>query len=136
MIDTLKIPRQLTNKILSHAQHSPDAEVCGLLGGKDGAALSCYPIDNNATNPLRRYQMDPKEQIDAMRDMREAGEELVAIYHSHPCAPAQPSETDIREATYTDAAYLIVSLNTKGVLEMSAFKIENGTSTHIPLELA
>ncbi len=134
-MDTLKIPRQLTNQILALAQQSPDAEVCGLIGGTDSTAKSLYPIENSANDQLHRYQMDPKEQIDAMRNIREADEELIAIYHSHPTAPAEPSATDIQEATYTDSAYLIVSLNTQGVLQMSAFRINESNYTPIELEL-
>ena len=57
--------------------------------------------------------------------MRDKNEELFAIYHSHPTAPAIPSATDIKLATYPDAVFLIISLNTKGVLELRGFKINN-----------
>jgi proteasome lid subunit RPN8/RPN11 len=56
--------------------------------------------------------------------MRERGEELFAIFHSHPQAPAEPSATDLELAAYPDALYLIVSLNTKGVLELRGFRID------------
>ena len=55
--------------------------------------------------------------------MREQQEELFAIYHSHPTAPAEPSATDLEMANYPDALYLIISLNTKGVLEMRGFRL-------------
>ena len=134
-MDTLKLPRPLVNEILSQAQHSPENEICGLIGGRDGQAEHCYPVDNAALDQARRYQMDPKEQIDAMRNMRDNGEELIAIYHSHPHAPALPSETDLTEAEYPDAAYLIVSLNTVGVLEMTAFRIRERQAQSLALEL-
>ncbi len=134
-METLQLPRPLVNQILAHAQSSPDAEVCGLLGGHNNVAQHCYPATNKATDPMRRYQMDPKEQIDAMRQMRQTGEELIAIYHSHPNAPAEPSIIDIHEADYPGAAYLIISLNTEGVLQMSAFTIINGAASPLALEL-
>ncbi len=68
--------------------------------------------------------MEPQSQIDAMRTMRESGEKLFAIYHSHPHAPASPSPLDRDEAAYPDALYLIISLNTEGVLELSGFRQE------------
>lgn len=134
-MDTLKLPRPLVNTILAQAQQSPENEICGLIGGRNGNAEHCYPVDNTAFDQARRYQMDPREQIDVMRQMRKSGETLIAIYHSHPHAPALPSETDLAEAEYTDAAYLIVSLNTVGVLEMTAFCIKNKKASELALEL-
>jgi len=134
-MDVLKIPRHLVNNILSQAQQSPENEICGLIGGRNHSAQRCYPIDNSAADQGHRYQMNPKEQIDAMRQMRENNEELLAIYHSHPHAPALPSTTDLNEAEYPEAAYLIVSLNTVGVLEMTAFHIKDKQAHEIALEL-
>ena len=43
--------------------------------------------------------------------MRERGEELLAIYHSHPrSAEPRPSETDVRLAYYPQATYFIIGL--------------------------
>ena len=64
-----------------------------------------------------------------MKQMRDKGETLFAIYHSHPNAPAVPSSADIEHAAYPEALHLIISLNTKGVLELRAFKI-SGKSLH------
>ena len=134
-METIKLPRPLVNTILTQAQHSPENEVCGLIGGHDSHAEHCYPIDNTALDQSRRYQMDPRKQIEAMRQMRDNGEELIAIYHSHPHAPALPSATDLAEAEYPEAVYLIVSLNTVGVLEMTAFRINHNRADEISLEL-
>jgi len=134
-MDPFKLPRTLVNRILTQAQHSPENEICGLIGGQNGNAENCYPIDNTALDQARRFQMDPREQIHTMRLMREQGEELMAIYHSHPHAPALPSVTDIEEAEYPEVVYLIVSLNTVGVLEMTAFQIRDKLAREIELEL-
>lgn len=119
----IELPRELVNQILHHAQMSPELEICGLIGSKDGLPVSCYPVDNAAATPQLRFQLDPKGQIDAMRQIREHGEALFAIFHSHPTAPAEPSVVDLAEAAYLDALYLVISLNTKGVLEMRGFWI-------------
>ncbi|HEY8098778.1 MAG TPA: M67 family metallopeptidase, partial [Methylobacter sp.] len=119
----IQIPRKITNQLLHLAQISPELEVCGLIGGKNGRPTSCYPVKNIANHPQQRFQLDPVQQISAMARMRDQGEELFAIYHSHPAAPATPSVTDLELASYPEALYLIISLNTKGVLEMRGFKI-------------
>ena len=53
--------------------------------------------------------MAQADRCNAQRQMRERGEELLAIYHSHPRATyPSPSETDVRLAYYPSATYLIV----------------------------
>ncbi len=130
------LPLPIANEILGHAQSQPDDEVCGLIGRQDQTHYRCYPIRNIATDRSHRYVMDPAEQIEALRQMRARHESLFAIYHSHPSSAAEPSETDIREAGYPDAVYLIVSLNTRGVLEMRAFKLQGGQASESILTLA
>lgn len=131
----LTIPRNVVNHILQHAQSAIDEEVCGLIGARHDQTLRCYPVANVAAHPQRRYRMDPRQQIDALRQMREAGETLFAIYHSHPHGPAEPSAIDLDEAAYTDALYIIVSLDIKGVLEMRGFRLANGRAEEVALEL-
>jgi len=131
----LKIPRIIATRILQHALHDPDQEVCGLIAARDGEPSRCFPVANIATDSERRYQMDPQTQIDALREIRESGEQLFAIYHSHPTSAAAPSLTDVVEAAYPDVLYLIVSLNTKGVLEMRGFRIRDGATIEEALEL-
>jgi proteasome lid subunit RPN8/RPN11 len=111
----IHLPRKIANQLLHLAQISPDAEICGLVSSKQG------------------FLLDASEQIAAMAQMRELHEDLFAIYHSHPTAPAQPSTHDIALATYPEAVHLIISLNTKGVLDMRCFKIDQQTALEIPL---
>jgi len=124
--DIIEIPRLLATEILAHAQQGDDREVCGLIStshDKNAEAFHCHPIPNTATDPQHRYDMEPESLIEAMREMRDNQRELFAIYHSHPSSPAIPSIIDLKEANYTDVVYLIISLNTRGVLEMRAFRL-------------
>jgi proteasome lid subunit RPN8/RPN11 len=132
----IQIPRKLANQLLHLAQLSPDLEICGLISGHNGVPSRCYPIDNDAEHPAQRFLLNASQQIAALADMRERGEELFAIYHSHPTAPAIPSSTDLKLAAYPDALTLIISLNTKGILEMRGFHINQQTAQEIPLILS
>lgn len=134
-MENLILPRQLVNQILHQAQASPDLEVCGLITAKDGRPRRCIPVPNVSDQPQRLFAMDPKQQIDAQRRMREQGEELFGIYHSHPHSPAEPSDADLEQAGYPEALYIIVSLNTKGVLEMRGFRLKDGKAELVQLEI-
>jgi len=131
----IQIPRKITNQLLHLAQISPEIEVCGLIGSKNGLPSSCYPVKNTAEHPQQRFQLDAAQQISAMAKMRDQGEELFAIYHSHPAAPATPSVADLELASYPEALYLIISLNTKGILEMRGFKIAHQSAQELTLSL-
>lgn len=130
---TIKIPRKITNQLLHLAQISPDQEICGLLGGRGNIPTCCYPIDNIAEHPEHQFLLQPQQQITTMATMRKRNEQLFAIYHSHPTAPATPSTTDINMATHLDTLYLIISLNTKGVLELRGFRLRQNPPTEIKL---
>jgi len=132
----IQIPRKLANQLLHLAQLSPDLEVCGLVSSQNGVPYYCYPVANVADQPAQRFLLDAAAQIAALKAMRERGEELFAIYHSHPTAPAIPSSTDLELAAYPDALYLIISLNTKGILEMRGFHTNQQTAQEIPLTLS
>lgn len=122
---TIKIPRTIVNKLLTLAQSDTENETCGLIGARDNVATQVYPIKNTALEKKHFFEMDPAMQIAAIKKMREQGEDLFAIFHSHPDTPAMPSKTDIEQAAYPDALYLIISLNTRGVLDMRGFYLKD-----------
>ncbi len=133
MNSELVLPRKLVNQILTHAQQHEHTESCGLISTSDGNPAHYYAVKNIAVDPSTHFEMEPKQQIAAMKHMREHGEDLLAIVHSHPLSPPLPSATDMQEAGYADAYYIIVSLNTKGVLEMRGFKIVDGNMQPVDL---
>jgi len=136
---TICLPRPLINKVLAHAQQNPDVEVCGLIGSRVGSSTSAekdyYAIDNVSNNPHCRFLMDAPQQIKILKQMREKQQELLAIVHSHPTSTAVPSQLDIAESSYKDVFYIIISLNTKGVLEMRAYTQQKDSMQEIELVL-
>ena len=131
----IAIPRKIVQNLLHHAQQTPEQEVCGLISSQNNIPLRSYPIKNTATNPESFFNLDAQQQIQAMTNMRNNNELLFAIYHSHPSAPAIPSSTDIEQASYPNALTIIISLNTKGVLELRGYKITNAQFIEVPLRL-
>ena len=123
LMSAIRLPRSIVSQLLHLAQQSPEEEICGLISRDRAGFRKCYPVANVASDRKRFFTLDPKQQIEAMRAMREHGEELAAIYHSHPDSPPLPSRADIEQHEYPDVLYLIISLGTKGVLEMRGFHI-------------
>jgi len=132
---TLYLPRPLVNKILAHAQQNPTVEVCGLIGNDASDHKDYYAIENIAKEPGCRFLMDAPQQIQAMKQMRDRQQQLFAIVHSHPTSNARPSALDIQENSYKDAFYIIISLNTRGVLEMRAYTQQQDGMQEIELIL-
>lgn len=118
------LSKQHLAEIIAHAREAAPHECCGVIGGtKHGESRTIYRTRNLAMNPLVTYEAAPEDLFAAQRQMRERGEELIAIYHSHPRAhEPEPSATDVRLAYYPAAVYLIVGLPNRGPC-VRAFRI-------------
>jgi proteasome lid subunit RPN8/RPN11 len=103
--------REHVDEMFAHAREQTPAECCGLVGGDSQKARAVYRLRNVARDPLVGYEAAPEELFAAQRVMRERGEELLGIYHSHPRSIEPiPSETDVRLAYYPSAIYFIIGL--------------------------
>lgn len=109
-------------------------EACGLMAGKADIIQQIYPVKNILSSPVA-YQMDPTQQVNAMLELEEQGWELLAIYHSHPLGPPTPSPSDIAQATYPEAAYVIISLRDMRSPSIRAFKIDEASVSEIRLDV-
>lgn len=54
--------------------------------------------------------------LEADREARQKGWEIIDIWHSHPDHPARPSDFD-RERAWQDWSYLILAVRAGGVTE-------------------
>jgi proteasome lid subunit RPN8/RPN11 len=130
----LSLPRVLLNQIVSHALECAPHECCGLVGGIGERAQTIYRMRNAAADPLVTYEAAPEDLFAAQRWMRERGEQLLAIYHSHPRAVIpEPSATDVRLAYYPSAVYFIVGLGGEQP-NLRAFRISEGERRWEPTE--
>lgn len=132
----VELPRTLAIRLLHEALKAPDREICGLIAARDSLPTRVIPVSNAAMNPARLFEMDERELIDAMKGIRQGGEELFAIYHSHPDALPVPSVEDVRRAGYPEKLHLIISLQTRGVLQMRGWRFDNGTPIAVEVGVA
>jgi proteasome lid subunit RPN8/RPN11 len=130
--DRLELPAALRDDIVAHARAEAPKEACGLVAGRDGHATRVIRCQNAHPLAATRYTIDPREQLRAFRDMEANGEELVAIYHSHPATQAYPSPTDRAESHYPEAIYVLVSLR-DATPDVRAFQIRDGWVREVAL---
>ena len=122
----------MRDEIVAHARAEAPKEACGLIAGRDASPTRVIRCVNAHPAPITRYSIDPREQLRAFREMEATGEELVAIYHSHPVTQPYPSPTDRAEAHYPDAFYILVSLRDP-TPEVRAFRVRDGWVREVAL---
>ena len=92
-------------ELVAHARAEAPNECCGYLRLKDGVVEEAFRVTNERASP---YGFDfGFEALKAVNDLEDAGFQ-VAVYHSHPRGPAEPSEQDRNIAQYPDWIQVIV----------------------------
>ncbi|MDI6771463.1 MAG: M67 family metallopeptidase [bacterium] len=125
--------------IVYHARQQFPNECCGLVAGRGSRIERVFWGTNVESSPFT-YRLDPHEQLRFFTELDALAMELLGIYHSHPRSPAYPSQTDVTQAFYPEAAYLIVSLPSADApaaeVEVRAFRIVGGVITEEELAVA
>jgi proteasome lid subunit RPN8/RPN11 len=117
--------------IIDHARAEAPRECCGLLVGTGDQVVRAVPAANIAADPTRRYLIEPRDHLAAIRSARADGLQVVGAYHSHPRSRARPSATDAADA-FSDFLYVIVGW-TGDAPELTAWIWVNGNFTPVPL---
>ena len=135
----LTISTALADELLAHARAEAPNEACGILAGSlaEGRAIAYHPARNADASPLV-YTVHPDDLVRIVLGIEDAGQDLVAIFHSHTQTPAVPSPTDRRQAMYPDALYLLATLLDPDVLPMQAlraWRIRDGVAAEVPLRI-
>jgi [CysO sulfur-carrier protein]-S-L-cysteine hydrolase len=109
------LPAAMVQQLIDHARAEFPNEACGVILGDRSAAtggrpLRWVPARNAAASPFR-YEIDPDELYRLTVATDEADEAFWAIVHSHTHTAARPSATDVGQAFYPDALYILVSLS-------------------------
>jgi proteasome lid subunit RPN8/RPN11 len=117
--------------MLQHVRACLPEEACGMLAGDAGRVRWVLPVTNIARSSVC-FRMDPQEHVRALLRIEEAGLSLLGIFHSHPSGPSMPSERDVAEAAYPEAAYLIW-YRSDGEWECRAFDLYSEGVREIPI---
>lgn len=118
------------NTILTHCTAGLPNESCGLLAGTEEdeeITVTKVYLLTNVDASREHFSMDPKEQFEAVKDMRANGLSLIGNFHSHPESPSRPSEEDKRLAYDSSVRYLILSLMDMDAPVLNGFEIIDRT---------
>lgn len=136
----LKIDRSHVDAMIAHARADHPDEACGVIVGPAGSDDPVRLIQMiNADRSPTFFRFDPSEQLKLYREMDDADEEIIVIYHSHTATEAYPSRTDISYAAEPQAHYFLVSTAESGAdegpVELRSFRIVDGVVTEEDFEI-
>jgi proteasome lid subunit RPN8/RPN11 len=129
-LSPLIIPQGLHRQIESEGEAGYPNEICGMIFGRDvteagqqrRVTVKLVPGKNvfEANEQYHRFSIDPLQQLKAERAAEKEGLILLGYYHSHPDAPARPSQYDLDHA-WEVYSYVIVSIAKGKAVDMTSW---------------
>ena len=115
----------MVDAVVAHARRDHPDECCGVIAGRDGVATRLFEMANAERSPTG-FVFDSAEWLRVYREIDDADEEPLCVYHSHTATEAYPSRTDILwSATAGFPHWLLVSTRSDQ-LELRSYTIVDG----------
>ena len=121
----LELDRGFFEEMVDHGLAGFPNEACGLLAGKEGRPVKFFAMSNQDASPVS-YRLDPTEQLRVFTELEDEGWDLLGIFHTHTHSEAYPSETDLKQAFYPEATYLVMSLSDRSNPVLRGFTMQDG----------
>lgn len=136
------LPAEIVSDMHAHGSSTYPEECCGLLLGefKDGVSakviLESRRMENVFVKEERyhRYTIDPKEFIKVESEAESRGLEVAGVYHSHPNAPAKPSQFDASHAWPT-LSYVVIEVRDARPVDMRSWVFQGDRSEFVQEEI-
>lgn len=130
----LKMLLSQVEKLQEHGAKEYPGECCGaLLGheqGADRAVTGLLPLRNQREDsPRNRFSIQPEDVLRAQKDARASGAELIGWYHSHPDAPARPSDFD-RQQAWPWYSYVIIQVEKGEPREIRSWRLADDRGSY------
>ncbi|HZU27240.1 MAG TPA: M67 family metallopeptidase [Bryobacteraceae bacterium] len=99
----IQIEKDAWDVMVAHAEATFPNECCGaMLGDIDGdrkTVRAAVKLENAFEgSQAARYELRPEDLLNADREARRQGMDLIGIFHSHPDCDAYFSETDLKNS--------------------------------------
>lgn len=132
----LVIRADLVEAMVAHARADHPDEACGVIAGPEGSDRpERFIAMINAERSPTFYRFDSGEQLRVWREMDDADEEPVVIYHSHTATEAYPSRTDVSYASEPFAHYVLISTRDPEQHELRSYRIVDGVVAEEQVEI-
>ena len=127
VVSPLVMPRRLALTLLGAAQDAQPRRIAGLVRADGAKPAGFLPITTHEGVETGELRLDESARATAEAEIRRYQQQIWAYVISHPTQPAEPTAIEVASGPYPNAIQLVISLNTKGVLEMRAWS-RNGQS--------
>src|SRR6266481_10198626 len=99
----IRVASEPWQEMVAHARSTYPNECCGaMLGRVDGDSKQvtiALVLENAfAGKQAARYELRPEDLLEAERQARRQGLDMIGIFHSHPDCDAYFSETDLKNS--------------------------------------
>jgi proteasome lid subunit RPN8/RPN11 len=130
----LRISEGGLRRIQAHGVETYPHECCGALLGREAdgfrEVLELVPLQNHRNDsPRNRFEVTPDDVRLAEKIASEKQMELIGWYHSHPDAPARPSEFD-REHAWPWYSYIIVSVEQREPRDTTSWRLRDDRTAY------
>jgi proteasome lid subunit RPN8/RPN11 len=125
----LAVRDETMRRIRAHGVETYPHECCGALLGRDGQGrrevIDLLPLSNRRGDSSRnRFEVTADDVRLAEKTARDKRLELIGWYHSHPDAPARPSEYD-RDHAWPWYSYIIVSVENGVARDATSWRLHD-----------
>lgn len=123
-----------------HGEETFPNECCGFVlgrtNGQDRSVVELMRADNDreADAQRNRFLITPEAYMRGDKAARAKGLDVIGFYHSHPNAPARPSQYDLDHA-WPFYSYIIVSVQDRAAADMTSWRLQDGRGAFDPEEI-
>ena len=130
----MQLPAELLDELIAHARDDAPNECCGMIAARDGRFTAHFRARNEFASPMR-FQIDSRDQIRITNEIEERGDEIGAIFHSHPNSEAAPSQTDVNLARWWPGLLWVICSLAEDEPVVRAFRIDGSAVEEVTLDV-
>jgi [CysO sulfur-carrier protein]-S-L-cysteine hydrolase len=128
----MRISDEVRAELVAHARADAPNECCGMIAAANGRLTTYFPAANEFKSPMR-FQLDSADQLRIMKQIEARGEEIGAIFHSHPKSEAYPSQTDVNLARWWPGVLWLICSLAGAEPVVRGFRIDDGRIEEVEL---